>query len=249
MDSVGDDDDVLYELPRCNDNNNVTETKVGVIGISNDFTFRDNLSGRVTDSLCDEEIHFPPYDANQLRNILDQRADEAFVNEVLKDDTIPLAAALAAQDSGSARQALKLLFKAGDLARSRNESRVTEDLVQEADEIVQRGKVEDELASLPTQSHLTLFAVFQQERQGKTPARSRDIYEVYADVASTIDADVRTDRTIRERLRHLSLKGFLNVSEVNEGLSGGSYYEYSLGIQQDTIAEALRETNRLSGLF
>ncbi|GAA0196311.1 hypothetical protein ACFFQF_31445 [Haladaptatus pallidirubidus] len=34
IDSVGDDDDVLYELPRCNDNNNVTETKVGVIGIS-----------------------------------------------------------------------------------------------------------------------------------------------------------------------------------------------------------------------
>lgn len=42
------------------------------------------------------------------------------------------------------------------------------------------------------------------------------------EVASTIDADVRTDRTIRDRLRHLSLKGFLDVSEVNEGLSGGS---------------------------
>nr|WP_255666518.1 hypothetical protein [Haladaptatus sp. DYF46] len=183
IDSIGKDDDILYELPRCNDNENVTETKVGVVGISNDFTFRDNLSGRVSDSLCDEEIHFPPYNANQLRNILEQRSKEAFVDGVLNDDVVPLTAAFAAQGSGSARQALKLLFKAGDLARSRDLTQVDGDLVREADELIEQGKIRDELERLPTQSHLTLFSVYHLAQKGKTPARSSDIYEVYVSAA------------------------------------------------------------------
>ncbi|GAA5061620.1 hypothetical protein GCM10025751_48120 [Haladaptatus pallidirubidus] len=74
------------------------------------------LNARVKDSLCDEEIHFPPYDANQLRNILKQRAEKAFRDGILDGDTIPLCSAFSAEESGSARQALKLLYKAGDLA-------------------------------------------------------------------------------------------------------------------------------------
>ena len=249
IDSIGKDDDILYELPRCNDNGNVTETKVGVIGISNDFTFRDNLSGRVSDSLCDEEIHFPPYNANQLRNILKQRSKEAFVDGVLNDDVVPLTAAFTAQGSGSARQALKLLFKAGDLARSRDLMQVGGDLVREADELIEQGKIRDELERLPTQSHLTLFSVYHLARKGETPARSSDIYEVYESAAENIDVDVRTDRTIRDRLRHLSLKGFLDVSEENKGIAGGSYYQYSLGIRKDTIVEVLATTDRFVSFF
>ena len=107
IDSIGNDDDILYELPRANDNESVDDTLVGVIGISNDFTFRDNLSARVKDSLCDEEIHFPPYDANQLRNILKQRATNAFRDGVLDGDTIPLCSAFSAQESGSATTGTK----------------------------------------------------------------------------------------------------------------------------------------------
>lgn len=62
--------------------------------------------------------------------------------------------------------------------------------------------------------------------------------------------DIPPDATYDEALQVVEEQLYnLDVSEVNEGLSGGSYYEYSLGIQHDTIAEALRETNRLSGLF
>lgn len=51
IDSIGTDDDILYELPRCNASGNVDDTFVGVIGISNNFQFRNNLSARVKDSL------------------------------------------------------------------------------------------------------------------------------------------------------------------------------------------------------
>lgn len=249
VDSIGRDDDILYELPRCNDNGNVENTKVGVIGISNDFTFRDNLSGRVKDSLCDEEIHFPPYDANQLRNILRQRAEKAFVDDVLEDDVIPLSAAHAAQDSGSARQALKLLFKAGDLARERGDSKVTEADVRKAEKLIEEGKVKDELESLPTQSHLTLLAVLSLYEQDLTPAKSRDVYEQYKELAESTGADVKTDRTIRDRLSQLTLKDFLGVEEQNDGIHGGSYHEYGLEVRPEIVKEALENSSRVSELL
>lgn len=251
IDSIGSDDDILYQLPRANSNGNVSpeKTKIGVIGISNDFTFRDNLSARVKDSLAEEEIHFPPYDANQLGAILKGRAEKAFQDGVLDDDVIPLCAAFAGQESGSARQALKLLYKAGDLARNRDDDTVTEEHVREAEPLVQAGKVQDELEALPTQSHLTLFAVLRLHEQNKLPAKSHAIYDEYTAAAKAIDVDVKTDRTIRDRLSQLSLKGFLQVDERNKGSQGGSYYLYDLNVHADLVRKVLKENNRTSELF
>ncbi|RKS75181.1 orc1/cdc6 family replication initiation protein [Haloarcula quadrata] len=53
VDSIGDRDELLYELPRARANGNLDSAKVGVIGISNDFKFRDQLDPRVQDTLCE----------------------------------------------------------------------------------------------------------------------------------------------------------------------------------------------------
>lgn len=250
IDSIGSDDNILYELPRSNDNRNVDNTLVGVIGISNDFTFRDNLSARVKDSLCDEEIHFPPYDATQLRNILEQRAEKAFRDGTLSGDVIPLCSAFSAQESGSARQALKLLYKAGDLARARDSTELGESHVREARDLIEKGKVHAELQSLPTQSQLALFSLLQLEVEGETPCKRSDIYERYRLVADLVDSTVVSDRTIHDRISQLRLKGFIQHDERNDGIHGGSYYLYSLDIRRKVIKEALRQSDsRLSEFF
>lgn len=248
IDSIGTDDDFLYQLPRANDNDNVTETLLGVIGISNDFTFRDNLSARVKDSLCDEEIHFPPYDANQLNTILKQRASKAFQDGVIGDGVISLVAAFAAQESGSARQALKLLYKAGDLVRNEGRDTVTDDDVRAARELIERSRVKDELTSLPLQSQLTLFSLLQLDAEDKTPCKRTEIYERYQILADHVDANVVSDRTIHDRISQLRLKGFIEYDERNDGIHGGSYYQYSLDVRSDIIEDSLRKSNRIDEL-
>ncbi|MCO8256767.1 orc1/cdc6 family replication initiation protein [Haladaptatus sp. AB618] len=248
VDSIGKDDDILYELPRCNDNGNVDDTLVGVIGISNNFTFRDNLSARVKDSLCDDEIHFPPYDANQLRQILQQRAEKAFHENVLEGDVIPLCAAFAGQKYGSARQALKRLYKSGDLARDENDSMVRESHVRAADRIVEKDKIMAELSQIPTQEKLTLYGLLKLDEQDRTPAKRSHVYEKYTIAAKRVDAQVVSDRTVHDSLSKLTLKGFLDVNEKNEGPHGGSYYEYSFSIRPDLAREVLSEDSRLASL-
>lgn len=245
IDSIGNDDDVLYELPRCNDNGNVEDTYVGVIGISNNFYFRDNLSARVKDSLCDEEIHFTPYDANQLRNILHQRAKEAFYDGVLDDAVIPLCAAHAAQKYGSARQAIKRLYKAGELARDEGANTVTEEHAKAADEEVDQNKVRKEISSIPTHSKILLAALLELAGKGETPAKRNDIYEQYTRLAGKAGLDRVSDRTVHDNLSQLTLKGFLEVEEKNEGPKGGSYYQYRLNVRPELANDALKQDDRI----
>ncbi|HRR89010.1 MAG TPA: AAA family ATPase, partial [Methanoculleus sp.] len=107
-------DDTLYNLTRIN--SDLRLAKVSIIGISNDLRFTDFLDPRVLSSLSEEEIVFPPYNAPQLCDILQQRADLAFIDGVLDGAVIPLCAALAAQEHGDARRALDLLRVSGELA-------------------------------------------------------------------------------------------------------------------------------------
>jgi len=107
------DDSILYQLPRARANNNLSQGKVGVIGISNDFSFRDNLSPKVKSSLCETELHFPAYDAKQLQAILRQREERAFRDAVIEPDVIPYCAADDAEAAADARQVIDLSTSAG----------------------------------------------------------------------------------------------------------------------------------------
>ena len=110
-------DDTLYNLTRIN--SDLKNSKVSIIGISNDLSFKDFLDPRVLSSLSEEEIVFPPYNAPQLVDILAQRSDAAFMKDAIAEGVIPLCSALAAQEHGDARRALDLLRISGELADRR----------------------------------------------------------------------------------------------------------------------------------
>jgi len=80
-------DDTLYNLTRIN--SDLRNSKVSIIGISNDLSFKDFLDPRVLSSLSEEEIVFPPYNALQLVDILTQRAAGAFVEGAVADGVNP----------------------------------------------------------------------------------------------------------------------------------------------------------------
>ncbi len=54
----------------------------GLIGISNNFTFRDTISARSENSLRETEPNFPSYEANEFRAIREKRAAKAFKDDL-----------------------------------------------------------------------------------------------------------------------------------------------------------------------
>ncbi len=239
IDHLSDANSLLYELPRARANGHLDDAKVGVIGISNNYTFRDSLAPKVKDTLMETEISFSPYDADELYTILEHRVEQAFVDDGCDSAAISKSAALAARDTGSARQAIDLLRTGGDIAEERGESTVTAHHIDEAQDRVQRGRATDKIRDQTRHGQLVLEAVARLERAGESPVRSKRIQATYEDVARSAGTDpLTTLKSIQNHLGDLTMLGFLNRTEQNEGQSGGVYYEYELALSAEAVFEA-----------
>lgn len=229
IDHLDDVDTLLYELPRARSIGHITDSRVGVIGISNNYTFRQQLSAKVKDTLMETEISFSPYSADELRSILEERAEKALQTDGYDSSAIAMAAALAARDMGNARQAIDLLRVGAEVAENQEEFRVTDDHIERARERVQRGRLSNKIRDQTTHAQLVLETLAHLEDDGETPARAKEIYELYQTVAESWAHDpLTTVRSVHSHLSDLQMLGFLKRYERNEGLSGGQYYEFEL---------------------
>ena len=245
IDSIGERDELLYELPRARANENLEQTKVGVIGISNDFKFRDQLDPRVQDTLCERELQFPPYDAPELKNILQSRAKVAIREDSVDQGVLQLCAALAARDSGSARQALDLLRLAGEIAENQEDEVINEDHVDDARSQLEQERVEEGMRELTTHGRFALLAVISKAAKEETPCRTREIYEEYTTLCESSETDPLGQRSLHNHLSDLRMLGILSAHENRSG-SRGNYYNYELDVPFSSAVEAMSDVLRLT---
>jgi len=238
-------DDTLYNLSRMN--SELENSRVSIMGISNDLKFTEFLDPRVKSSLGEEEIVFPPYDANQLRDILEHRAEVAFEDGVLSDDVIPLCAAFAAQEHGDARRALDLLRTAGELAERSGADLIEEDHVRQAQEKIELDRVVEVVRTLPQQSKLVLFAIILLEKEGVHNINTGEVYNIYKRLCEEIDADVLTQRRVTDLISELDMLGIVNAVVVSKGRYGRTK-EISLSVPVDETEAVLHSDSRLGDI-
>ncbi|NIB98275.1 ORC1-type DNA replication protein [Halobacterium sp. R2-5] len=238
-------DDTLYNLSRMN--SELENSRVSIIGISNDLKFTDFLDPRVKSSLGEEEIVFPPYDANQLRDILQHRSDVAFKQNALSEDVIPLCAAFAAQEHGDARRALDLLRTAGELAERDQSDGVTEEHVRRAQDKIELDRVVEVVRTLPTQSKLVLYAILLLEDNGVHNVNTGEVYNIYKTLCDELDADVLTQRRVTDLISELDMLGIVNAVVVSKGRYGRTK-EISLSVPVEETEAVLEADSRLSDI-
>ena len=238
-------DDTLYNLTRIN--SDLKTSKVCIIGISNDLSFKDFLDPRVLSSLSEEEIVFPPYNAPQLCDILQQRADGAFIEGSLDDGVIPLCAALAAQEHGDARRALDLLRISGELAERESADEVGERHVKMAQAKIETDSMIECISTLPTQSKVVLYSMILLEQLGQMIFTSGEVCRVYQEVATALDLDVLTNRRITDLISELNMLGVINTRVVSRGRYGRTkemWFDANSGKIQEVITKDPRLTEQ-----
>ncbi|MDR2855204.1 MAG: ORC1-type DNA replication protein [Methanomicrobiales archaeon] len=211
-------DDTLYTLTRIN--SDLTHSRVSIIGISNDLGFKTFLDPRVLSSLSEEELVFPPYNAPQLCDILEQRAEMGFNQDVLDEEVIPLCAALAAQEHGDARRALDLLRISGELADRERAEKVTTEHVHKAQDKIETDSMTECIRTLPTQSKTVLFCMLLLHKHGQKVFISGDITRVYRSLAPALHLDILTSRRVSDLISELNMLGIINTRLVNRGRHG-----------------------------
>lgn len=238
IDAIGVDDDFLYELPRAKSNGNIEDVNIGVIGISNDYDFREALSPQVKDTLCEKEITFTAYDAEELSTILQDRVEKAFVDGVVDDGAVELASALAAKDSGSARQALDLMREAGDLAAGQDGD-VTTDLVNEAVGETERANKVQSIKDQTTSAQYALLSVTLLQQQEQQTNSTTLVHKRYERIAEMNGHDPVSSRSLHDRLDDLAMMGFIEKEYENKGGNSGRRSIYSTDLSVDLVVDAV----------
>jgi cell division control protein 6 len=239
-------DILLYELTRINET--LTQSKVSIIGISNDLRLKEFLDPRVLSSLSEEEIVFRPYDAAELKTILAERAKVAFREGALSEGALGLCAALAAAEHGDARRALDLLRVAGEVAERKGASIVTEEHVREAEKLIEHNRVVEALANLTLHSKLVMLSVFHLVRANGYRAITGEIYEVYNELCGELALAPLTQRRVSTLVNELDALGLLNAQVTSMGRYGRTK-KIRLEVTRTIIKEAFSNDPRLGRLI
>jgi cell division control protein 6 len=210
-------DEFLYNLTRINDD--LDTTKVSILGISNDLNFTEYMDSRVKSSLSEEEIIFPPYNAIELREILKERTDKAFIKDALKDGVISKCSALAAQEHGDARRALDLLRVAGELAERSEDKIIEKEHVDNAQDKIERDRVVETVRSQPKHSKLVLYIILDMT-EDEDKIATGDVYSEYKQLCGEVDVSELTQRRVSGLISELDMLGVINAKVISKGRYG-----------------------------
>ena len=243
-------DGFLYNLTRIN--SELSKTRLCIVGISNDLTFLDNIDPRVKSSLSEEEIVFPPYNAIQLTEILNKRAEEVFKEGIVHEGVVEKCAAFAAREHGDARRALDLLRIAGELAERYGSKKIFLKHIDEANGKIERDKILDVIKMEPKQFQIVLYSIIKLSNRGKNLQTSLvnkkqpknsiftgEVYNLYQDLCRKNKFEILTQRRVGDIIQEFDMLGIINVNVISKG-RGGRMREIKLAIA-DNIAEKAKK--------
>jgi cell division control protein 6 len=211
-------DDILYTLTRINED--LKRSRVSIIGISNNLQILEYLEPRVRSSLGAEELIFEPYNAVQLKDILENRAKEAFYPGSYDENVIGLCAGIAAQENGDARKALDLIRVSAELAERDHSPKLTELYVRQAQKKLETDRVHQVVKTLPLQSKLVLYSIIQLKISGRVKTTTKEVVESYSQYSSKLDITVLGRRQVVNLLSELDKLGIIQTKVISFGRHG-----------------------------
>ncbi|MDX1604051.1 MAG: AAA family ATPase [Salinimicrobium sediminis] len=224
--------DILYQLTRANER--LDSGSLTLLGISNDLTFKERLDPRVISSLGEEEIVFTNYSVEQIRKILENRIENAFIQNSVDESALNLCAAMAGREHGDARRAIDLLRVAGEMAEREQSEKVSENHIRAASLKIEENKEITALQSYPLHEKLLIIAVM------KTSGSSTgEIYTSYKNLCKAVGQKELTTRRVTQMLSEIELSGIITGRIVHQGIHGRTK-KFKLAISPNMIKETFK---------
>jgi len=236
------DDSILMQLSRAGEAGKISSCKIGVIGISNKIKYKDRMDERVKSSLCEREFVFPPYNGDQLANIMQARSD-AFRDGVLDQGVISRTAALAAREHGDARKAIDILRYAGEIAQSSGATTVTEEFVTQARQRAETDRFRELIRGATPHSRYVLQAltILSLNNTDEDGFRTSKIYSMYEQICRQEGSDALSLRRVRDLLKEHAFLDVIEQTRQSGGSAEGAYTDHQLLEDPEVIQNVLSE--------
>ncbi len=235
--------DSLYVILKLLDDSQNARTSI--LGITNDTGFMDSLDARVKSRLNQESVLFPPYNATDLRDILQYRIHGIVKEGAVEDSAINLCAAIGAQEHGDARKAIDLMRISIEMAIRGEKDKVTEEEVMKA-----RGKFEmdvlrEAVTTLPLQSKVLLLSSVITQEIDNSQMVTGEIYENYKSICHELGYVPLSTRRISDILSELEDFGLLTAKTKSMGRYGRTRWIRVIG-DYKSIKKYLLEDDHFS---
>ena len=223
--------DILYSITRAN--LKLKNGTLSLVGISNDVSFKDQLDPRVISTLSEEEIVFPAYNTNEIKEILEDRIPLAFDENIVTQGALNLCASMACKQHGDARRAIKLLNVAAKTAELNQDNSITDEHVRLAAQRIEIDKESQQLNAFSLHEKLLVITIM------KTPNISTgDIYSAYKSLCRITCQNELTQRRVTQMLSEIELSGLISGRMIHQGIHGNTK-KFNLTISPDLVKNTL----------
>ena len=154
-------------------------------------------------------IKIPPYNKDQLNQIINQRVRLGF-REPISPDIIDLISEIAKKD-GNARHAIEILYQAGKICDIEGQNKITIETIRKAKQRVYPELEDDIFESLGTHELMALLSIVRKLRYEDTSiVPIKEAYSQYLIICEEFKHVNFTISTYRNKIEHLVRLGFLD---------------------------------------
>jgi len=218
---------LLYDLLRITELHSI---HLGIMLISNIRDTLAMLDDRVRSSLSALTIEFNQYTPEQLKQILHERAKNAFFEDAIEKDVINLAAAQAAKCSGDARIAIESLLAAGRIAEKEGAKKLSVVHLKKAFERIKPRALEKASPHLDSCEKEILKIMCEHEK-----IFSGELYKAYCSRCK----QAISERSFRDKINRLAELNILSVRGATAEIRGRTR-EIMLAQPKEAIIELLK---------
>ncbi|MBS7615029.1 AAA family ATPase [Candidatus Bathyarchaeota archaeon] len=216
---------VIYDLTRTTELSPGEPSHViGEIFIARSLKWYERLEPGERSTLGVGVIEFPRYTSPQVREILENRVEEAFRPGAVDEETLNLVSDITANPpvNGDIRVGLDLLYYSGNLAENQGLSKVLPDHVRRVYGETNPTITSEDIMNLNENGRLVLLALVRSLRAGKSAyVGLRDVRKTYE--LACEELDIEPAERFEETVQDLVYRGIIEMKSLTElGITGAS---------------------------
>ncbi len=233
--------DAVYSLTRLQEMRPGMPQRISLIGIMRDLKPIEKLDPSAKSTLQRNIINLERYLKPQLTDILNERVNMAFEPGVVPEDVVSLTADLAQDESGNARFAIELLWRAGKYADAEDLNEVAPDCVRRAVSSIIPTLQKSELDSLGLHEKLFLLGAAEVFKDAeKAYATLIEIEKAYGVACEEFEVQPVSHTMLWKYLQPLVALGILKKEVSGEGTRGRSTRIYLPAVSAVELEKELR---------
>lgn len=184
-------DEILYLLSRLKDEVKIS-SRISTTIISNNKDVPTYIETRTQSSFGKKLIFFPPYNKEELLEILKDRVKYSFYPNVVDDEVLKEISEIESKRRGDAREAIELLEYVGKIAIAKKSKKIMVEYVKEADGKMEMDTIVNTLSGLTLNQKILYLSIIK-----KKDGILEEIYNEYKNLCGKNGEEFLTERRVR----------------------------------------------------